>query len=313
ASYETTTKASIPEDLIKAESDARAAHEALDAQQKLFDSRLSLFKAGALPRKDLDQSEVALTQAKAQSQVADQHLAAMEAVGKQQTAKSAAGQLQSATGKLEGAKAQLGYTEIRSPIDGVVTDRPLWLGETPPAGTALLTVMDASSVTARAHIPPSDAALLKVGDSAVIHSTGGDFPGKVSVISPALDPGGTTIEIWVEAANKKGTLRPGSIVQMEINAVELNDAITIPLAALLKTPEGATTVMVVGSDDKAHQTEVETGIQNNERVQITKGLSPGQTVITTGAYGLPDNTKVKAASSGGQSTPDSQKTPAEKD
>jgi len=132
ASYETTTAASLPEDLKKAELDVTSAREALDAEQKLYDSRQYLYKEGALPRKELDQAGVSLVQAKAQFQIADQHLAALQSVGKPQTTKSAAGQLTSARGKYEGAAAQLGYTEIRSPIDGVVTDRPGYPGETPP-------------------------------------------------------------------------------------------------------------------------------------------------------------------------------------
>ena len=107
-------------------------------------------------------------QAKAQFQIADQHLAALQSVGKPQTTKSAAGQLTSARGKYEGAAAQLGYTEIRSPIDGVVTERPGYPGETPPPGVPILTVMDTSSVIAKVHIPQEQAALLKVGDAATI-------------------------------------------------------------------------------------------------------------------------------------------------
>ncbi len=53
--------------------------------------------------------------------------------------------------------------------------------------------------------------------------------------------------------------------------------------------------MVVGSDNKAHQVSVEAGISEGDRVQITKGLSGGEKVITNGAYGLPNDTKVKIA------------------
>lgn len=295
AAFETTTRASLPEDMSKAELDAKAAHEALDAQQKLYDSRQALFKEGALPRKDLDQAAVALVQARAQSELADQHLASMHAVGKQQTAKSAAGQLASAQGKYKGAVAQLAYTEIRSPIDGVVTDRPNYPGEMPAPGASLLTVMDTSSVIARAHVPQEQAALLRPGDPATVSSPNAStVTGKVTIVSPALDAGSTTVEIWVEAANQAGTLRPGSTVQLHITAQTIQNAITVPTVALLKTPEGATTVMVVGKDSRAHQTEVETGVHSGEFVQITKGLDAGQTVVTTGAYGLPDNSLVKS-------------------
>ncbi len=298
AAYETTTKATLPEDVIKAEQDAKAAKESLDAQQKLYDSRKKLFNEGALPRKDLDQAAVALAQARAANDVAQQHMAALQAVGKQATRQSAAGQLASAQGKYQAAQAQLSYTEIRSPINGVVTDRPVWPGEMPPSGTPLLTVMNLSSVVARAHIPQEQAALLKPGDAATINAPNTPpVPAKVTLVSPALDPGSTTVEVWAEASNASGALRPGATVELKVVAKTVDNAVVIPAEALLKTPEGATTVMVVGGDSKAHQTEVETGIRSGNLVQITKGLQPGQTVITTGAYGLPDNTQVKVASS----------------
>jgi HlyD family secretion protein len=296
ASYETTTGASLPEDMKKAELDLKTAQEALDAEQKLYDSRQFLFKEGALPRKELDQAAVSLVQAKAQYQLASQHLAAAEAVGKPQTVKSAAGQLTSAKGKFEGASAQLKYSEIRSPIDGVVTDRPIYPGETPAAGTPLLTIMDSLSVIAKAHIPQEEAAALHVGDPATITAPGEvKAQGKVALISPALDPNSTTVEVWIEAPNPDANLRPGTTVRLEMVARVEKDAITIPASALLKSPEGATKVMVVGPDGLAREREVETGIHNANEIQVTKGLDAGETVVATGAYGLPDKTHVKLA------------------
>ena len=297
AQYETTTKASLPEDLKKAELDASAAKESLDAQQKLYDSRKKLFQEGALPRKELDAAAVALAQARSQSDVAQQHLASLQAVGKQATLKSAAGQLASAQGKYEGAQAQLTYTEIRSPIDGVVTDRPVWPGETPPSGTPLITIMDTSSVVARTHIPQEQAALLKPGDPATIIAPDlPPLPGKVVIVSPALDQGSTTVQVWVEAENTNGALKPGSAVQVKIVARTLDNALTIPQQAVLKTPEGAASVMSVDNQGKAHTKDVETGIVSGDNIQIVKGLQEGETVVTTGAYGLPDGTQVKLAS-----------------
>jgi HlyD family secretion protein len=296
AAYLTTTKSTLPEDVIKAEQDAKAAKEALDAQQKLYDSRKKLYEEGALPRKDLDQAAVAMAQARAQNDVAQQHLKAMQAVGKEATQQSAVGQLASAQGKYDGAEAQLSYTEIRSPINGVVTDRPVWPGETAPAGAPLLTVMNLSSVVARSHIPQEQAALLHVGDSAVIAAANTPaVPAKVILVSPALDPNSTTVEVWVEAQNKRGALRPGGTVDVKIVANTVPNALVVPAEALLKTPEGASAVMVVGSDSRAHKTDVDTGIRSGNLVQITKGLQPGQTVVATGAYGLPDNIQVKIA------------------
>lgn len=296
ATYETTTGASLPEDMHKAELNLRTAKETLDAEQKLYDSRQFLFKEGALPRKELDQSSVSLVQARAQYQLARQHLAAAEAVGRPQTIKSATGELTSAKGKFEGAAAQLNYSEIRSPIDGVVSDRPVYAGETPAAGMPLLTIMDMSSVIAKVHIPQEEATALEVGDTATITAPGdANAGGKVTLISPALDPNSTTVEVWIEVPNPRTRLRPGTTVHIEILARIERDAIVIPASALLKSVEGTTKVMMVDSAGVAHEREVQTGIHNSTEVQITSGLKAGDKVIATGGYGLPDKTRVKQA------------------
>jgi multidrug efflux pump subunit AcrA (membrane-fusion protein) len=303
ANYGIETSSALPEEWQKAEYDLKAAKENYDAEQKIYDSRKKLYEEGALPRKDYDQSLVTLTQAKSQYEIASMHMAALQAAGKKQQLKSAEGQLTSAKGKYEGATAQLGYSEIRSPIDGVVTDRPTYQGETPPPGTPLLTVMDTSSVIAKAHIPQDQAAQLKTGNAATIKATGeDDVTGKVTLISPALDPNSTTVEVWVEAPNSDGRLRPGSSVTLEMVASTVNDAVVVPASAVLKTPEGATAVMII-KEGHGQIVEVETGIRDGDRVQITKGLNGNETVIVRGSYGLPDKTKVKIADAGESAKP----------
>jgi len=295
ATYEISTAADLPAEMQKAQLEAQAAKQMLDAQQKVYDSRQELFQQGALPRKELDQAGVDLTQARNQYELAQKHLEAMQAIGKQQTLKSAAGQLESAKGKYLGATAQLSYSEIRSPINGVIADRPLYPGEMAAAGTPLLTVMDISQVVARAHIPQPDAALLKLGDKATITVPGEDQPteGKITVISPALDPNSTTVEVWVQAKNPEQRLKPGTSVQLSMLARTISDALVIPAASLLTAEDGTTTVMVVGSDNRAHQKPVKVGARQADDVQITEGVQAGDRVVASGAYGLPDNAQIK--------------------
>jgi len=295
ANYGIETSSALPEEWQKAEYDLKAAKESYEGQQKIYDSRKKLFEEGALPRKDFDSSAVALIQAKSQYEIASMHMASLQKAGKKQQKQAAEGQLTSAKGKYEGAAALLAYSEVRSPIDGVVTDRPTYEGETPAPGTPLMTIMDTSSVIARTHIPQDQAVQLKPGDAATIHAPGDiEVEGKVSLVSPALDPNSTTVEVWIEAPNPDGRLRPGTTVTVEMLARTVNDAIVVPASALLKTPEGATTVMTV-KDGHAQLVSVETGVREDDRVQITKGLSGGETIIVRGSYGLPDKTKVKIA------------------
>lgn len=300
ATYEITTAADLPQEMQKAELDTQAATQALDAQQKVFGSRQELYKQGALPRKELDQSAVDLTNARNLYELAKRHLDALNALGQQQTLRSAKGQLESAQGKFQGAEAQLSYSEIRSPIDGVITDRPLYPGEMATAGTPLLTVMNTAQVVARAHIPQQEAALLKAGDKATISASGVDQPveAKVVLVSPALDPNSTTVEVWVQTKNPQQKLRPGTSVQVSMIARSLPDALAIPAISLLTGSDGSTSVMVAGEDGKAHQQPVKTGIRDGDRVQIVEGLQPGEKIVGSGAYGLPDNSKITAASAG---------------
>jgi HlyD family secretion protein len=298
AAFETSTVSDLPQEVQKAQLDAQAAQELFTAQQKIYSSRQELYQQGAMPRKELDQAGVDLTNARNQYEIAQKHLDALLAVGKQQQLKSAAGQLESAKGKYLGAAAQLSYSEIRSPIDGVVADRSLYPGEMAAAGTPLLTVMDISQVIARAHIPQPEAALLKAGDTASITIPGEENPveGKITVVSPALDPNSTTVEIWVQAKNPQGRLKPGTSVQLSMVAQTIPNALMIPAAGLLTGKDGDTSVMQVSADAHAHQKSIKTGIGQGDEVQVTEGLQAGDQIVARGAYGLPDNSKVKAES-----------------
>jgi HlyD family secretion protein len=304
ATYDTSLKATIPEDAQKTELDVQTTRQELDAAQKLYESRLNLFNQGALPRKDLDSAAVALAQAKSAYDTAKKHLDSLNAVGKQAAIKSAGGQLTSAKGKLMASEAQLSYSEIRSPIAGLVADRPLYPGEMASTSSPLLTVMNLSKVIAKAHIPQSDAALLRKGDKATIAASAIErtVSGTVTVISPALDPNSTTVEIWVEAANPEQQLRPGVTAQLSITARTVHDALVVPPAALLNVNGDKAQVMVVDGQSFAHSRDVTVGIQTPDEAQIVSGLKAGEQVIAQGAYGLPEQTKVKvesASASGG--------------
>ena len=295
AAYSTSMGATLPEENAKAELDVQTAQQELDAQQKLYDSRQDLFKQGALPRKDLDAAAVALAQAKSAYNIARKHLDGLNAVGKQGAIKTATGQLTSAKGKLLNSEAQLSYSELRSPIAGFITDRPLYPGEMASTSAPLLTVMDISQVIVKAHIPQSDALQLHKGDAATISLAGLEksIEGKVSLISPALDPNSTTVEVWVQAPNANQLLRPGTTAQVAITAQTVKDALVVPSAALLNAKGDAAQVMVIDAKSQASSRDVKTGIQNGEQIQIVSGLKPGEVVVTEGAYGLPDKTKVK--------------------
>jgi len=295
ANYESTSASNLPEQVQKAQAAVKSAKASFNAAQQLYESSKKLYQQGALAGKQLNQAEVGLTQAQTQLQTAEQQLDKLHSVGLKAQLKAAHGQLAAAKGRDENAQAQLAYSEIRSPIDGVVTDRPLYQGEMAASGTPLMTVMNLSQVVARAHIPASEAALLKVGDPAEISVPGESkpVPGKVTVVSPALDPNSTTVQVWVQAPNPGDQLKPGATVNVTVIAKKVPNVLVIPQSALLSESDHGPFVMVIDSDSHAHQTKVQTGIEQGDRVQITQGLKEGELVVGQGAYGLPDGTKVK--------------------
>jgi HlyD family secretion protein len=295
AAFATATKAQVPEDMQKAELDEAQAKANLDLNQSIVKSRKQLFAQGAIPGRDLDTAEAALVQAQAAYDSASKHLQSMQSVSREAALNSAQGQLTSAQGKYDGAEAQLSYTEIRSPINGVVTDRSLFAGETPAPGAPLLTVMDTSSLIAKTHIAQSLAQQMKVGDEATVQVPGVDDPvsAKVSLISPALDPGSTTVEVWLKIDNKKGALKVGTPVKASITGKTIAQAMKVPVSAVLTAQDGSKSVMVIGSDGAAHRKPVQVGIEDSGDAQILSGLSPSDLVITGGAYALEDGTKVK--------------------
>jgi len=295
ANYDTFVKTGLPQLLEKARLDVKAAEQSKNVAQQVYQSRQSLYSQGAIPRRDIETSRVAFTQAQNQYQLALAQLKALQSGGREQQLKAAEGQLASARGRYEAAQAQLSYSEIRSPIDGVVSDRLLNPGNTAMAGQPVITIMDISSVVARAHLSPQQASWLKLGDTAMIPVSPSQdgIPAKVTMISPAIDPNSTTVEVWVTAANPSGKVRPGGTVDETIIAETVPDAIVIPEVALQTAPDRSTSVMVVGADGRAHQRSVTAGILDGDEVQITKGLNAGERVVTQGAYGLPDGTKVK--------------------
>jgi HlyD family secretion protein len=266
--------------LQKSGQDLKFAKQSLDSAQKLFDSRTALYKEGAVSAKDLDDASVALTQAKN----------TYDLTQKQYDLKASEGAVNAAKGDTENATAMVSYSKITSPIDGVITDRPYYPGETPATGTPVITVMDLSQIVARAHVAQLEAASLKVGDEATISVPGEPIhvKGKITLVSPAVDPNSTTVEVWVQAPNPKGALRPGSSVRVSMVSETVKDAIVIPQAALLTTPDGLNQVIVLDTDNAPSKKKVKVGIKDSDTktVQITDGLQGGERVVTVGAFEL---------------------------
>ncbi|MBZ5607594.1 MAG: efflux RND transporter periplasmic adaptor subunit [Acidobacteriia bacterium] len=301
--------AAVPDAVVKAQTDLDAAREARDAARKVLDSRQQLFKEGALPGRQVDESQLAYAQAANQFQAAAEHLRTLQSVSKEEQLKGAAAQVEAAKAHYQSQEAQVAYSRIVSPISGVIADRPLYAGEMASPGAPLLTVMDLSRVVARLNVPQAEATLVKVGQSALVTQAdkGEELNGKVTVVSPATDANTTTVQVWVEINNPGERLKPGTSVHAAIVTEELKDATVVPAAAILPGDEGGTAVLTVTPDSIAHKKAVKLGVREGDQVQIASGVAPGEQVVVVGGLGVDDKAKVKVIPAAAKESPDEDK------
>jgi RND family efflux transporter MFP subunit len=295
ANLRSTASAQIPEAVVKAQTDVDAAKQTEEAAKKLVDNREKLLQQGALARKLVDDAQVAYAQAHSALLTAQEHLRALQAVGKEEQIKTATSQVEAARSHLQSSEAQVSYSRIVSPISGVIADRPLYAGEMATPGTPLLTVMDISKVIARANVPQNQSASVRVGQPATITQvdTNQTVDGKVTVVSPATDPNSTTIQVWVQADNPGGQLKPGTSVHVVIMTEVIKATPVVPIAAVLPGEEGGTACLVISADNVAHRRPVKLGVREGDKVQILNGVRPGEEVVIVGGIGLDDKAKVK--------------------
>ncbi|HEV2578926.1 MAG TPA: efflux RND transporter periplasmic adaptor subunit [Acidobacteriaceae bacterium] len=295
AAYTTATRATIPEEVQKAQLDVDQAKANLEVATRTADERRKLLQQGAIAGRDVDTAIAAQVQAQATYDSAVKHLQSVQGTTRKTDEEASRGQLTSAQGRLINAEAQVDYANLRSPINGVVTDRPLFPGETAAAGTPVITIMDTSSLVAKLHIAQASAQKLKLGGSAQVYVPGIDDPqsGTVSLISPALDPGSTTVEVWLKLPNPDGRYKVGTPVHAVLQGITIPNAVQLPASSILPSDDGGTNVLVVGSDQTAKKRSVKIGLRTPDKVQILDGVSPADLVITEGGYGLDEGSKVK--------------------
>lgn len=290
-----TEGATVPEAVVKAQTDVESARTARDNAKKVLDSREQLFKQGALAQRQVDESRVAYSQAESQLRAAEEHLRTLQSVSKQEQIKGAAAQVQSAKAHLDSQETQVVYSRVTSPISGIVADRPLNVGEMANPGSPLLTIVDISRVIARVDIPQAEASAVKAGQTTTLTQPDSkeEVQGKVTVVSPATDPNSTTVQVWIQIENPGERLKPGTAMHAAIATEVYKAASVVPAAAILPGEEGGTAVLTVSPDNIAHKRTVTLGVRQGNQVQILSGVNPGEEVVVVGGLGLDDKAKVK--------------------
>jgi len=183
-------------------------------------------------------------------------------------------------------KAQLAKTELHAPFDGVLGLRYVSEGSYITPSTEIATLQDITPVKVEFSIPERHANRVKVGDAIYFTVEGmpGRFEGRIYAFEPKIEAGTRTLRLRAHSPNADARLLPGTFANVELVFEQIDDALAVPSLAVI--PELGGKKVYVYSGGKALPRTVETGIRLEDRVQVTAGLAPGDTVITSGLQQL---------------------------
>jgi len=247
----------------------RPEFEVAEAQVKRdqieFDRMANLVKENATPRRDLDNATAQLAISKA---------------------------------RLEAVRARLDRTRILAPAGGVLNDLLVEEGEYVDPGAAVAEVVITDTVKVVVEVPERDIAFFSVGQKAeVFVDTKGEerlLVGTLTFISELAYPQTRSTRIEITLENRERLLRSGQIVHVRLTRRILKDVILIPLLAVVPM-EDSKAVYVVNSTE-AQRREVELGIIKGDRIQVTRGLEPGDELIIAGHRFVAPGQKVNVVS-----------------
>lgn len=231
-----------------------------DRAQQMFDQDL-------IPRADYDT-------AVAQFQVAEsRYHESVEEIRNRQA------MLAQRRSELQLALQMRSYADLISPIDGAVLDRQASVGQYLPSGAPVVTVVRMHPLRLRLPIPERAASAVHMGQKVLVRvdQDATAYEGRISRISPAIDPTNRTQLIEAEVPNPNGFLRPGAFVRADVVTIASEPALFVPSSALV-TFAGIQKVLTIESG-RVVEKLVQTGRLVDDRLEITAGLEADDQVI----------------------------------
>jgi len=198
---------------------------------------------------------------------------------------------------LQDAEAQLALLQVTTPLSGTVTRLNVKPGTAVDVSTVVAEVTDLNRLAVSSEIPASEAAELRTGEPVQV-LTQPAVDTTLSFVSPAVDTNNATVRVWAALPPDSG-LRPGEFISLRIVTAVHTNCLVAPEASVVTDVAGHSVVSLV-KGNVAARTPVETGFRENGWVEIAgSGLKEGDSVVTVGAYGLPEKTRIQVANSSG--------------
>ena len=195
----------------------------------------------------------------------------------------------------DNAKISLAKLEIRAPFSGVIVNLPHYTSsQWVEANTEVATLMDYSRLYAELTLPGKEMGRIQQNQNVTVSNYSQEkqqLEGKVTQISPALDPTSRMFKIKIEASNQDLLLKPGMFVRADIVIQEKENVIVIPKDIILDR-RGHKTVYVA-QRGIALERRLEMGIETSDSVEVIKGLNPDESLIIEGFETLRNRSHVK--------------------
>ncbi len=249
------------------------ANDAFRLADKNYVRAQDLYKHHAIAERDLQQAESDRNQAQADRNAAEQGMKILGIKNPEQLEKAP-------------VSAQV---PLLAPIGGEIVERLVAPGQVLQAGsTQAFTISDMNTVWVLANIYQADLADVKVGDSVEVHTDAYPdvFHGKISFISPALDPNTRTLQARIVVDNHGEKLKKDMYCTVSVTAGQIQNAIAVPDSAVLRDDENQPFVYVASGANQFGRRSVDIGQSEGGKTQILKGLSPGDKVVGDGSLFL---------------------------
>src|SRR5690606_9658851 len=195
--------------------------------------------------------------------------------------------------QVELSRLDLSYTEIRSPIAGIVSRRLIKVGNTVNAQEEAFVVTSLDPLLAVLHVPERELARLAIGQPAFITADAvpeRKFEGRIARISPVVDATAGTVRVTIEIAGGDTPLKPGMFTRVNVVQDVREGVLRVPAAAVIA--EDARASVFVVKDGAAERRDVRLGYRDGGKVEVSAGVALGERIVVTGQAALRDDSEV---------------------
>ncbi len=241
----------------------------IDNQQRILKRNKELFEKKLASQSVLDDALTALKQSQAE--------------------------LISASAKLKEARYQLSHTRVTSPVEGVIQQRTVSKGDYVKPGTLLFQIVSTDSLRARLYFPEPLAASIYLGMKVELTQGRKTVSGEVNRIRPMLEDSNRALHALVDFKNE-GNWKPGSSIVARVILGEHKQAVAVPEKTLVRRPVGVVIYRI--KDDTVTEQVVTTGLKQGDLIEVTSGLSAGDSIVLDGAAWLTDGARVEIQETG---------------